>query len=137
MSLLTDGQWGPEALLDSDGDPIVPTLITVPDGYTGEADAEGNLTIVGPPADAVEVEITVGGVVSTFTLTIPAAVDELAEVADLARAAAPAAAVDELAEQSAASDSRLAADPDLLIFGTLTRNADGAVTSADVLWPDG
>jgi hypothetical protein len=31
----------------------------------------------------------------------------------------------------------LAADPGLLIVGTITRNADGAAVSAGVVWPDG
>lgn len=31
----------------------------------------------------------------------------------------------------------LAAMPELIMFGTLTRNADGAITSAPLVWPDG
>lgn len=31
----------------------------------------------------------------------------------------------------------LAADPDFLIFGTITRDTNGAATSAPVVWPDG
>ena len=31
----------------------------------------------------------------------------------------------------------LAANPDLLIFGTITRDANGAATSAPVVWPNG
>jgi len=30
-----------------------------------------------------------------------------------------------------------AANPDSIIFGTITRNVDGVVTTADVVWPDG
>lgn len=30
-----------------------------------------------------------------------------------------------------------AKDPDLLIVGTITRNASGVITSASVIWPDG
>lgn len=32
---------------------------------------------------------------------------------------------------------QLARDPDLIIVGAITRNADEAVTSAPVVWPDG
>ena len=32
---------------------------------------------------------------------------------------------------------QLARNPDLLIAGTITRNSDGAATSAPVVWPDG
>lgn len=32
---------------------------------------------------------------------------------------------------------QLAAEPDTLVFGTISRNANGAVTTAAVVWPDG
>ena len=34
-------------------------------------------------------------------------------------------------------NKQLARTPDLLIAGTITRNGDGAATSAPVVWPDG
>jgi hypothetical protein len=39
--------------------------------------------------------------------------------------------------ESYASLASLAADPDLLIVGTITRDGNGAATAADVEWPDG
>jgi hypothetical protein len=38
---------------------------------------------------------------------------------------------------SAQSRLAWAANPDVLVFGTLTRNGNGVVTSATVTWPDG
>lgn len=35
------------------------------------------------------------------------------------------------------ADKLLARNPDLLIVGTVTRDANGAATSAPVVWPDG
>lgn len=35
------------------------------------------------------------------------------------------------------SAARFAANPDLLTFGTITRDSNGAATSAPVIWPDG
>lgn len=35
------------------------------------------------------------------------------------------------------SFATIAANPDLLTFGTITRDANGAATSAPVTWPDG
>ena len=36
-----------------------------------------------------------------------------------------------------ATHKNLARNPDLLIAGTITRNSNGAATSAPVVWPDG
>lgn len=49
-------------------------------------------------------------------------------------------ATKDMVEPVAASDAWLAlygSMPDALIFGAITRDADGAATAADVVWPDG
>jgi hypothetical protein len=91
MPLTTAGQFGPEALIDSrTGDPLpAGTTVTAPAGYTATFSG-GNVTVTGPPADAVPVTITPpGGTAQTVTVTVPPAASELAGVADLARAAVP------------------------------------------------
>jgi hypothetical protein len=93
MPLTTAGQFGPEALIDSrTGDPLpTGTTVTVPAGYTATFSG-GNVTVTGPPADGVVVTITPpGGTAQTVTVTVPPAASELADVADLARAALPTA----------------------------------------------
>lgn len=47
------------------------------------------------------------------------------------------AETDALSVLAAGNAARMAANPDLLLFGTITRDTNEAVTSAQVTWPDG
>lgn len=65
-----DGQYGPEALLLTNGDAAVGATVTAPAGYTATVDAFGNLTVTGPASDAVPVTVQpVGG--SAFATSLP------------------------------------------------------------------
>jgi lysophospholipase L1-like esterase len=67
---MANGQYGPEALINSAG-VLVGATVTSP-GYVCIVDAKGNLTVTGPSSDAVT--LTVGPLVgSAFTLTLPVA----------------------------------------------------------------
>jgi hypothetical protein len=67
----------------------------------------------------------------------PAAETDPVASADLAAHAAGDASDTDLAAAEARVRLALTATPDALVFGDVTPNADGAVTAADVLWPDG
>lgn len=80
MAFLTDGQWGPEAFVNSAGGPIIGATLTVPDGYTATDDGQGNWTITGPPG---EITVTlVREAVADFTVTGVRVEPDTAEIGD-------------------------------------------------------
>lgn len=82
------------------------------------ADGSGNFTFFADPGDYV-LSVMVGGSTTSFAITV---------------SNVPA---EDAAPGSDAWLKRHAANPGALLFGTLARNSDGVITSADVIWPDG
>lgn len=87
MAFAQPGQYGPAALLDTSGLPVIGAAVQAPAGYTAVVDELGNLTVIGPPADAVACSYTpVGGVATSFVITVPPAVADLDVSAQVAAA---------------------------------------------------
>ena len=103
-----------------------------PRGY-GVLDATA-ADIAGAPAFVLELESAIGPV-TTDPIPLPPSIADDAAIAGTV--------TDEESDTRAALDAtyathkNLARNPDLLIVGTVTRDSNGAATSAPVVWPDG
>ena len=67
-----NGQYGPDAQIDTLGDALIGAAVSVPAGYTASLDGLGNLTITGPATDALTYTITpVGKNAISRTVVVP------------------------------------------------------------------
>lgn len=90
---------------------------------TAGVDVNGTLTVYLEPGTGYDGVATVGGTSSTFTI------GDISPTSADVQAPIPAGTYVEMIA--------LAGNPDLLIAGAITRDANDAATSAPVVWPDG
>jgi hypothetical protein len=67
---MPNGSSVTQGIIDAEGNAITTALITVPSGYTGDLDSNGNLTVTGPVANAVPVTVDPAGAAPAFTLNV-------------------------------------------------------------------